>query len=90
MAKVVNSDFPRVQTKKSERLVFLQVHVLHLGRLVAGGVLLTYCPQRMMNFRVEKILLLGINKEHEISTMFQIMIRINTIKPCRRRYLEAY
>ena len=88
MAKSGKQQLHQEYRQKSERL-FFRKYIFAPGKIGCWVSFLTYCPQRMMNFRVEKLLLLGIDREYENSTILQIMIRINTIKPRRRRYLEA-
>ena len=83
--KVVNSSFAR-STDRNLSGLFLQVHFCVWETWLLGKFSIL-CPQRMMNYWVEK--LLGIDKEYGNSTILQIMIRINTMKPRRRRRLEA-
>ena len=56
----------------------MQVHICAWENWLLGKFP-NLCPQRMMNFWVQKLLLLGIDKEYGNSTILQIMIRINTI-----------
>ena len=79
--KVVNSSFAR-STDRNLSGLFLQVHFCVWETWLLGKFSIL-CPQRMMNYWVEKLLLLGIDKEYGNSTILQIMIRINTIKPRR-------
>ena len=75
--KVVNSSFTK-STDRNLSGLFLQVHICAWENWLLGKFP-NLCPQRMMNFWVEKLLLLGIDKTYENGAILQIMIRINTI-----------